>query len=62
MTWYVKKKARDGRVASILSDDFAHARARCKEFRDEGNEAWIEDVGGRKVDESAPAQTRLSKG
>jgi hypothetical protein len=52
MTWYVKVRGSDQKVTGIQSDDWKHALERVAELRSSGREAWIEDVDGRKIDET----------
>ena len=49
MTWYVKKQAADGAVASVLVDDWNKAIEMRTEFEIKGFKAWIEDIEGRRV-------------
>jgi hypothetical protein len=51
MTWFVKSKSSDGTVASILCDEPRQVHENLKDQRERGRESWIEDTGGRRVEE-----------
>jgi hypothetical protein len=51
MTWFVKGKASDGTVDSILCEGPRQVHENLKGQREKGREAWIEDTGGRRVEE-----------
>jgi len=56
MTWFVKSKASDGRVDSVLCDEPNQVYENLKDQREKGREIWIEDKGGRRVEEQVFAQ------
>ena len=56
MTWFVKGKAPDGTVDSILCDEPRQVYENLKDQREKGREVWIEDTGGRRVEEQVFAQ------
>ena len=56
MTWFVKGKASDGTVDSILCEEPWQVYENLKDQREKGREVWIEDTGGRRVEEEVFAQ------
>jgi hypothetical protein len=51
MTWFVKGKSSDGTVESILCEEAHRVHEKLKDQREKGRESWIEDTGGRRVEE-----------
>jgi hypothetical protein len=51
MAWFVKGKSSDGTVASILCEEALQVHEHLKAQREKGRESWIEDTGGRRVEE-----------
>jgi hypothetical protein len=52
-TFIVKRRDSQGKIAQVLCDSIEDARKNRKHFHDQGySDVWIEDVDGRKVDES----------
>jgi hypothetical protein len=51
MTWFVKGKSSDGTVDSILCEEARHVHEHLRDQREKGRESWIEDTGGRRVEE-----------
>ena len=51
MTWFVKGKSSDGTVESILCEEARQVHEKLKDQREKGRESWIEDSGGRRVEE-----------
>jgi hypothetical protein len=51
MTWFVKGKSSDGTVESILCEEARQVHEKLKDQREKGRESWIEDTGGRRVEE-----------
>jgi hypothetical protein len=56
MTWFVKGKASDGTVDSILCEEPRQVHENLKDQRGKGREAWIEYTGGRRVEEEVFGQ------
>ncbi len=56
MTWFVKGKASDGTIDSILCEEPRQVHENLKDQREKGREVWIEDAGGRRVEEEVFAQ------
>jgi hypothetical protein len=52
MTWFVKGKASDGTVDSILCEKPRQVHENQKDQREKGHEAWIEDTGAQRVEEA----------
>jgi len=48
MTWYVKKRGIDGKIAAVLVDDWNKAMETRSEFETKGCVAWIEDRDGKR--------------
>jgi hypothetical protein len=61
MTWFVKSKGADGKIASTQSHNWKHAIALRYEFLANGISSWIEDGDGRRVGftEITPAAKKL---
>jgi hypothetical protein len=51
MTWFVKGKSSDGTIDSILCEEAQKVHENLKHQREKGHETWIEDTGGRRVEE-----------
>ena len=49
MTWIVKNKGVDGKIASTIKDDFKRAFDLRQEFLSKGIMAWVEDTHGHLV-------------
>jgi hypothetical protein len=50
--WTVVAEAPDGRVTRTRRKEWQNAVELVREFRLKGYHAWIEDVAGKRVDES----------
>jgi hypothetical protein len=49
----VKRRDSQGKVAQVMCDTVEDARINRKHFHDQGyKDVWMEDVDGRKIDES----------
>jgi hypothetical protein len=51
MTWFVKGKSPDGTINSVLCEEARQVHENLKNQREKGRESWIEDTGGRRVEE-----------
>jgi hypothetical protein len=51
MTWFVKDESSDGTIDSILCEEAQQVHENLKNQREKGRDSWIEDTGGRRVEE-----------